>query len=415
MSDELRAADLEAVRRQLRRDPTTPFSVVARCSGGHPLVIRNRPVDADGHPFPTMYWLTCVDAVKAVSRVESQGWVARLAEDPAIAEGVEAAHRSYAAERGDMLSGAEAWGGVGGTRRGIKCLHAHYAYHLAGGDDVVGRWTAAHVEPIHAAEPGGRVAAIDQGTNSTRLLVLEPREEDEPSEIARDMVITRLGKGVDETGRLDPVAIDRAVEAIARFSLRAQALHVERIRVGATSAVRDAENREEFLARVRDATGIEPDVIDGQREAALSFLGGTRGLAPDLGPFLLIDIGGGSTEFVIGREPAVAERAISTQLGSVRLTEQVAPSDPPSDDDLRAFEALIAPRLDEAQRAIPVGEAQGARRRRGHGDHPPGVLARPRAIRPGADPPIRAHARGRRADLVRACRSCRTKSEPRSR
>lgn len=321
-------------------------------------MIRNRPVDAGGHPFPTIYWLTCVDAVKAVSRVESEGWIARLGEDPAIAGGIESAHRSYAAERDEMVPGAEEWGGVGGTRHGIKCLHAHYAYHLAGGDDVVGRWTAARVEPIHAEERGGRVAAIDQGTNSTRLLVLEPRGPGEdPLEITRDMRITRLGRDVDRTGRLAPESIERTLDAVARFARRARALHAERIRLGATSAVRDASNKEEFFGPVRELIDGEPEVIDGEREAALSFLGGTRGLDPELGPFLLIDIGGGSTEFVIGREPGVAERSISTRLGSVRLTEQVQPSDPPSEDDLRAFVALIAPRLDEGERAVPVREA----------------------------------------------------------
>ncbi|MBA3739049.1 MAG: DUF501 domain-containing protein [Actinobacteria bacterium] len=357
MSDELRAADLEAVRQQLGREPTTPFSVVARCTGDHPLVIRNRPLDADGRPFPTIYWLTCPAAVKAVSRLESEGWIARLGDDPATRAGLDEAHRAYAAERGEMEHGAEEWGGVGGTRRGIKCLHAHYAYHLAGGDDPVGRWTAERAEPIHGIEPGGRVAAIDQGTNSTRLLVLEPRRTDEALEIARDMVITRLGQGVDETGRLDPAAIDRAVAAIVRFSLRAQALNAERIRTGATSAVRDAGNRDEFLARVRDVTGIEPEVIDGEREAALSFLGGTRGLDPSDGPFLLIDIGGGSTEFVFGRAPAIVDHAISTQMGSVRLTERVRPSDPPAEDDLRAFEGVIEPHLDEVERTVSARDA----------------------------------------------------------
>ncbi|WP_410959367.1 DUF501 domain-containing protein, partial [Salmonella sp. SAL4433] len=83
--------------------------------------------------------------------------------------------------------GAGSWGGVGGTRVGLKCLHAHHAYHLAGGDDPVGRWVAERIEPIHAGEPGRRVAAIDQGTNSTRLLVLHGLD-DEPVELARDMV-----------------------------------------------------------------------------------------------------------------------------------------------------------------------------------------------------------------------------------
>jgi exopolyphosphatase / guanosine-5'-triphosphate,3'-diphosphate pyrophosphatase len=359
VSDELRAADLEAVRRQLGREPTTPFSVVARCTGGHPLVIRNRPLDAGGHPFPTIYWLTCPDAVKAVSRLESDGWIARLGDDPTIAAAVAEAHRAYATERGEVLPGAEEWGGVGGTRQGIKCLHAHYAFHLAGGDDVVGRWTAERVEPVHPSEPGGRVAAIDQGTNSTRLLVLEPRGRDEdPLEIARDMRITRLGKDVDRTGRLAPESIGRTLSVIARFARRARALHAEGIRLGATSAVRDASNREEFFRPVRELIDGEPEVIDGEREAELSFLGGTRGLDPALGPLLLVDIGGGSTEFVFGREPAIMDHAISTQMGSVRLTERVRPSDPPSDDDLGAFDELIEAQLQHVERAVPVRDAR---------------------------------------------------------
>ncbi len=357
MSDELRASDLDAVREQLGREPTVPFSVVARCSDGHPLVIRNRPIDADGHPFPTIYWLTCPTAVKSVSRLESDGWIARLGDDPELAERIEQAHAAYASERGQMAAGAERWGGVGGTAHGLKCLHAHYAYHLAGGDDAVGAWTAARAEPVHGPELGGRVAAIDQGTNSTRLLVLQPRDG-EPVEISRDMVITRLGKGVDERGTLDPAAIERAADAIARFRRRAQALHAAEVRIGATSAVRDASDRGDFLSRVRDVAGIEPEVIDGEREAALSFLGGTRGLDPADGPFLLVDVGGGSTEFVLGREPGVVEHAISTQMGSVRLTERVQPSDPPTSDDLRRFGELVLARLDEVERTVPVGESR---------------------------------------------------------
>jgi exopolyphosphatase/guanosine-5'-triphosphate,3'-diphosphate pyrophosphatase len=176
-------------------------------------------------------------------------------------------------------------------------------------------------------------------------------------EIARDRRITRLGKDVDGTGRLDPGSIERTLDAVGRFTRRARALHAERVRLGATSAVRDASNRNEFLDRVRDLIDGEPEVIDGEREAALSFLGGTRGLDRELGPFLLVDIGGGSTEFVFGREPTVVERAISTQMGSVRLTEQVGPSDPPSESDLVAFDALIEPRLDDVEGAVPVGDA----------------------------------------------------------
>ena len=358
MSEELRAADLEAVRRQLGREPTVPFSVVARCSDGHPLVIRNRPIDADGDPFPTIYWLTCPAAVKAVSRLESEGWIGRLGEDPTIVAGVEEAHLAYASERGEMINGAEAWGGVGGAARGLKCLHAHYAFHLAGGDDVVGRWTAERVEPVHPNEPGERVAAIDQGTNSTRLLVLEARDPGEPLEISRDMRITRLGQSVDETGRLALQAIERTVGVVSGFARRARALHAGRVRLGATSAVRDASNRQDFLARVRDATGIEPEVIDGEREAALSFLGGTRRLDAASGPFLLVDVGGGSTEFVFGPEPGVMAKAISTQIGSVRLTERVRPADPPTAEDLRAFEELFRGPLEQIEAAVPVRDAR---------------------------------------------------------
>ena len=129
---ELRASDLDAVREQLGREPSTPFVVVARCTGGHPLVIRNAPIDAAGDPFPTTYWLTCPEAVRAVSRVESRGWIGRLndrmGDDDAFRDAVDAAHSAYAADRGADLAEAAAWGGVAGTAAGIKCLHAHYAY-----------------------------------------------------------------------------------------------------------------------------------------------------------------------------------------------------------------------------------------------------------------------------------------------
>jgi exopolyphosphatase/guanosine-5'-triphosphate,3'-diphosphate pyrophosphatase len=202
------------------------------------------------------------------------------------------------------------------------------------------------------------VAAIDQGTNSTRLLVLEPDRRGDPVELARDMVITRLGRGVDRGGRLDPASIDRALDVIVRFVRRAHALHAERIRIAATSAVRDAANREVFLARVRATAGVDAEVLDGRREAELSFLGGTRGLDPDDGPFVVVDVGGGSTEFVSGRERGVAERAVSVQIGSVRLTERVGPVDPPTEEDLRAFADLAGADLDRVEEEVPVGQAR---------------------------------------------------------
>ena len=326
-------------------------------------MIRNAPLDADGDPFPTTYWLTCPDVVRAVSRVESGGAIARANErydtDPPFSRTVDAAHAAYARDRASDLAGADGWGGVGGTRRGIKCLHAHLAYHLAGGDDPVGAWVAGEVLPVHDERPG-RVAAIDQGTNSCRLLVLEPGGDDgaEPTEIARDMRITRLGQGVDATGRLGDAALVRALDVVVTFVRRARALGADRIRVGATSAVRDASNRDAFVDAVRMIAGSEPEILTGDQEAALSFLGGTRRLPDADGPFLIFDIGGGSTEFVVGRTAGRADVAISTQMGSVRLTERTIADDPPSDDDVRALAREIDRVLDEVFRAVPADDVR---------------------------------------------------------
>ena len=355
---ELRGSDLRIVAEQLGRRPTVPFTVVARCPGGHPLVIRNAPVDDRGDPFPTMFWLTCPDAVRAVARVEAEGWIARMNErietEPDFAEAVARAHADYARERARDDPGAEQHGGVGGTRKGLKCLHAHYANHLAGGDDVVGAWVAPTVEPIHDERPG-RLAAVDQGTNSTRLLVAEPDGGGGFQELARDMVITRLGQGVDETGRLGPQALERTLEVLARYTRRARALHVERIRVAATAAVRDASNAVEFERPVRELAGSELEIVSGEEEARLSFLGATRGLdAP--APFLVLDIGGGSTEFVLGSDRPSA--AISMQMGSVRLTERFVRTDPPTANELGAMRAAVGLLLDEVERAIPVDDAR---------------------------------------------------------
>jgi exopolyphosphatase/guanosine-5'-triphosphate,3'-diphosphate pyrophosphatase len=358
---ELRAADLTAVREQLGREPTTAFTVVARCGAGHPLVIRNAPFDAHGDPFPTTYWLTCPEAVRAVSRVEAAGaigrWNERVRDDADVAAGLAAAHAAYATERAEMADEARLWGGVGGTRTGVKCLHAHLAYHLAGGDDPVGDAVARDVGPIHAPS-GARVAVIDQGTNSIRLLVAE-RGDEGLVEIARDLVITRLGEGVDATGRLDPDALDRTIAVLARYCRRARALGAERIRVAATSAVRDAgDSRAAYAAAVRAHAGTELEVLSGEEEAALSFLGATHGLDPDDGPFLVLDIGGGSTELVSGPRPGLAERAVSTQIGSVRLTERHVRHDPPGSDELAAIADEVRTVLDEPATRAP---AQGAR------------------------------------------------------
>ncbi len=358
MGPALRSSDLAAVREQLGREPTVPFSVVCRCASGHPLVIRNATRDADGNPFPTTFWLTCPDAVTAVSRLESGGEIQRLNtrndEDAAFHDAVERAHRDAAAVRAETDPEADAWGGVGGTRRGLKCLHAHYAHFLAGGDDEVGAIVAHAVEPIHPERAdAGRLALVDQGTHTCRLLVVERGPDGEPIELATDMVITKLGEHVDATGRLEPAALARTEEVLERFARRARALGAGAITVTATSAVRDSADREAFISIVRAHAGSDPRVIDGDKEGRLSFLGGTRGLEVATGPFLLLDIGGGSTELVSGREPGRAERVVSTQMGSVRLTERHLASDPPTDAELDATRRAIDRLLDDAELALP--------------------------------------------------------------
>ena len=297
--------------------------------------------------------------MKAVSRVESAGWIARLNErfddDAAFRADVERAHAEAAVERERLLPGSRDQGGVGGTRRGVKCLHAHYANHLAGGDDAVGAWVADRVEPIHASDASSeRIAVVDQGTHSCRLLVVERRADDALQELAADMVITRARTGRRRHGGPGRRGAGDGRRRSWHDTAAARGRSArDRIRVAATSAVRDASNRDAFVAMVRRHADTDPEVIAGEEEARLSFLGGTRGLPTEDGPFLLVDIGGGSTEFVVGREPGRADRATSTQMGSVRLTERHLHRDPPAADEIEAVRQAASSVLSEAESAVP--------------------------------------------------------------
>jgi exopolyphosphatase/guanosine-5'-triphosphate,3'-diphosphate pyrophosphatase len=352
------------VAAQLGRTPDIPFTVMARCAVGHPLVIRNHPVDPKGNPFPTLYWLTCPETVRAVSRLESEGWInlleQRIESDPDLRARMARAHEAYARERGALHPGAEAWGGVGGTDRGLKCLHAHYAYFLAGGEDPVGQWVHQRLKegsPVHYEKPDRRVAAVDLGTNSIRLLVVRaPLDGDgDLQELARDMLITRIGQGVDRTGQLAPEAQRRTLTVLGQYCRRARALGAGRIHLAATSAVRDASNREELAVSVERLTGEPMEVLSGKEEARLTFLGATRGLTQPT-PYLVLDIGGGSTEFVMGTTEPTA--ALSSRIGSVRLTERLVRTDPPTYEELAAVDEVIAQVLSLVEDRMPVHEAR---------------------------------------------------------
>lgn len=202
-------------------------------------------------------------------------------------------------------------------------------------------------------ERATRVAAVDCGTNSIRLLI----QDTEEGEVSRRNTIVRLGQGVDETGQFAPEAIERTRAALADYVEEMQREGVSKVRMVATSATRDASNRDDFFAMTRELLGqIQPgavaEVISGQEEAALSFAGATADLDPVRGPFCVIDLGGGSTEFVMEGS------AFSTQMGCVRITERFMRSDPPTQDETDKARAYIDECIAEAAEVVPFSEAR---------------------------------------------------------
>jgi exopolyphosphatase/guanosine-5'-triphosphate,3'-diphosphate pyrophosphatase len=202
-----------------------------------------------------------------------------------------------------------------------------------------------------------RVAAIDCGTNSIRLLIADINiSAGTFVEVTRQMKIVRLGEGVDQTGRFTPAAIDRTLVAVRQYAAEIARFKPAALRFCATSASRDASNRELFIGGVEEILGATPEVISGTEEAHLSFLGATRDFSIDQGPFLVVDIGGGSTEFVFGTRDV--EAAISVNIGCVRMAERHFRSDPPSDTELAAARADIDEAIARAGAAVPISSAK---------------------------------------------------------
>jgi len=204
-----------------------------------------------------------------------------------------------------------------------------------------------------------RVAAIDCGTNSLRLLVADmDLDRAQVSDVARRMEIVRLGQDVDRTGRLAPEALSRTIGVLREYAGIISGSGAQAVRMVATSATRDADNAAEFVRQVKDVLGIAPEVLTGSQEAMLSFTGATAELDParDGGPFLVTDIGGGSTEFVLG--PAEPVQAISVNIGCVRMTERHLRDDPPTAQQVAAATADVDAALDAVEGALPVGQAR---------------------------------------------------------
>lgn len=192
------------------------------------------------------------------------------------------------------------------------------------------------------------VAAIDCGTNSTRLLVADA----DARAIEREMTITRLGQGVDASGRLAPEAIERVLAVLREYRTHLDRHGVERVRMAATSAARDASNRDELFDAAEEILGVRPELLSGQEEGVLSFRGATVGLDPADGPFLVVDIGGGSTEFIAGTtEP---DGVLSVDVGCVRVTEKFLHSDPPDAGELSDAMTVIRQHLDDVVREVPT-------------------------------------------------------------
>jgi exopolyphosphatase/guanosine-5'-triphosphate,3'-diphosphate pyrophosphatase len=228
-----------------------------------------------------------------------------------------------------------------------------------------------------------RVAAIDCGTNSIRLLIADLTQQSGDSErvrgatdpgpsppspladVTREMRIVRLGEGVDRTGRLSEAALDRTMTALQEYADLIDEAKPEAIRMVATSATRDAANSAEFTERVVRILGVPPEVISGDEEARLSFTGATRELAGTSlateaecpPPYLVTDIGGGSTEFILGG-PARIDGARSVNIGCVRLTERHLHGDPPSPGEVAAATRDIDAALDQVAGDVPAGQAR---------------------------------------------------------
>lgn len=202
---------------------------------------------------------------------------------------------------------------------------------------------------MSAATGDGPRAAVDVGSNSCRLLVVDA----DGAPVVREMEITRLGKGVDERGHLDDGALERTLEVISRYRQRWEehGVPAEAVRIGATSAVRDAEDRDRFFHAVEERTGVRAVVLSGDEEALATF----RGVAARLdvpSPLVVLDVGGGSTELIVGGRDGDVVAAVSLQLGSVRLTERLLHGDPPTGDEIRAAREEVRSRLEDGGRRL---------------------------------------------------------------
>ena len=395
MVEPMSDADEASIAAQLGRPPRGVAGVAWRCPCGKPGVVATEPRLPDGTPFPTTYYLTCPRATSGCSTLEAQGMMAemsaRLEQDAELASAYLAAHEAYLADRARLGDVPEIRGiSAGGMPTRVKCLHVLVGHALAAGPGVnplgdealaalgefwsrpclEGQGDLKGAEPsftsvvgaqprsggarddtgdLKGAEPSftsNRVAVIDCGTNSIRLLVMSRDVDGRLVEHDRRLELVRLGQGVDATGEFHPDALARTFAACERFAVVIADQKCDRVRFVATSAARDARNREAFFGGVRERLGVEVEVIEGEEEARLSFHGALAGVAVSEEPVLVIDIGGGSTEHIVGSASGRIDHAISLDVGSVRIRERYLLSDPPTDAEITAARTFVGSLLD---------------------------------------------------------------------
>lgn len=208
-----------------------------------------------------------------------------------------------------------------------------------------------------------RVAAVDCGTNSIRLLISEVQADGKIRDIVRTMEIVRLGQGVDATGEFAPEALERTRVALEGYVKQMKFEKVQRVRMVATSATRDAKNQDEFFEMTAQLlgqieSGAKAEAITGEEEALLSFKGAVADLRFEHGPYCVIDLGGGSTEFVVGTIDGDILGAHSAQMGCVRLTERIMRTDPPTDSEIEIAEDYVEERMQEVEKIVPISSAK---------------------------------------------------------
>jgi len=347
------AEDIARITELLGRVPQGKFEVVVRALDGDPVVLRNQPLLPDGTPMPTLYWLCGARENVLIGRLEATGAVNQV-EAELDAALIAAAHDRYAAERDALIppdhTGPRPFGGVAGTRIGVKCLHAHFGWWLAGGDDPVGDWVAEKLSLSRssylraAAQP---VAAIDIGTNSTNLLIADAQGND----IVREVHVTGLGRGVVHNNALNEDAIARTIARLQHYAMLIKQHEVGAIRVTATEACRRATNAAVFLDQAEAVLGTRPLIIAGTEEGRLAYSGALSHLPAHEGITLVVDIGGGSTEIMIGEK--TLQHTVSFPVGTVVLTESHLRHDPPRPEELTNAIGFVTDFMDDLIRDHP--------------------------------------------------------------